>query len=77
MQSQSDNTNSNDQVWNVEEIRELLEYTTHLQEDNESLRAGIIMMQAKLDNEEAKVKNLVRTIKQITYGAGINFTHPN
>ena len=77
MQSQSDNTNSNDQVWNVEEIRELLEYATHLQEDNESLRAGIIMMQAKLDNEEAKVKNLVRTIKQITYGAGINFTHPN
>ena len=63
MQSQSDNTNSNDQVWNVEEIRELLQYVQHLQESNETLQAGIIMMQAKLDNEEAKVKNLVRTIK--------------
>ena len=77
MQYQSDNTNSNDQVWNVEEIRELLQYVQHLQEDNETLRAGIIMMQAKLDNEEAKVKHLLRTLKQFTYGTGINFTHPN
>ena len=77
MQYQSDNTNSKDQVWKVEEIRELLEYTTHLQEDNESLRAGIILMQAKLDNEEAKVRGCKNIIKQLTYGAGINFTHPN
>jgi len=77
MQSQLDNTNSNDQVWNVEEIRELLEYVNHLREHNETLQASVIMIQAKLDNEEAKVKHLVRTIKQITYGAGINFTHPN
>ena len=47
MQSQSDNTNSNDQVWNVEEITELLEYVNHLREHNETLQAGIIMMQAK------------------------------
>lgn len=77
MQSQLDNTNSNDQVWNVEEIRELLQYVQHLQEHNETLQASVIMIQAKLDNEEAKVKHLVRTIKQITYGTGINFTHPN
>lgn len=77
MQSQSDNTNSNDQVWNVEEIRELLQYVQHLQEHNETLQASMIMMQAKLDNEERKVNNLIRTIKGLTYGTGINFTHPN
>ena len=77
MQSQSDNTNSNDQVWNVEEIRELLQYVQHLQEHNEALQASMIMMQAKLDNEERKVNNLIRTIKGLTYGTGINFTHPN
>lgn len=65
------------QVWNVAEIRELLEYVQHLQEHNETLQASVIMMQAKLDNEEAKVKHLVRTIKGLTYGTGINFTHPN
>jgi uncharacterized protein YlxW (UPF0749 family) len=77
MQSQSDNTNSNDQVWNVEEIRELLEYVNHLREHNETLQASVIMMQAKLDNEEAKVRGCKNIIKQLTYGAGINFTHPN
>jgi len=77
MQSQLDNTNSNDQVWNVEEIRELLEYVRHLQEHNETLQASVIMMQAKLDNEEAKVRGCKNIIKQLTYGTNINFTHPN
>ena len=77
MQSPLDNTNSNDQVWNVDEIRELLQYVQHLQEHNETLQASMIMMQAKLDNEEAKVNNLLRILKQFTYGTGVNFTHPN
>jgi hypothetical protein len=33
-------------------------------EVNEELRAGIILMQAKLDNEEAKVKRLTLALKQ-------------
>jgi hypothetical protein len=37
-----------------------------MQEDNEDLRAGIIAMQAKLNNEEAKVKRLSLYIKQLT-----------
>jgi hypothetical protein len=77
MQSPSDNTNSNDQVWTVDEIRELLLYTKALQEQTETLQASIIMMQAKLDNEEAKVKHLLRLLKQFSYGTGVNFTHPN
>jgi hypothetical protein len=37
-----------------------------MDEINQDLRAGIILMQAKLDNEEAKVKRLSLYIKQIT-----------
>jgi hypothetical protein len=53
-----------EQVWNAEEIRDLILYAKELQQSNEDLRAGIIMMQAKLDNEEAKVKKLLLLLKQ-------------
>lgn len=53
-----------EQTWNAEEIRDLILYAKELQQTNEDLRAGIIMMQAKLDNEEAKVKRLMLILKQ-------------
>ena len=52
------------QTWNEEEIKELILYAKQMQEDNEELRAGIIAMQAKLNNEEAKVKKLTLVLKQ-------------
>ena len=55
-----------EQVWTAEEIRDLILYAKELQQTNEDLRAGIILMQAKLDNEEAKVKKLLLLLKQNT-----------
>ena len=53
-----------EQVWTAEEIRDLILYAKELQQTNEDLRAGIILMQAKLDNEESKVKKLLLLLKQ-------------
>lgn len=53
-----------EQTWNAEEIRDLILYAKELQQTNEDLRAGIVMIQAKLDNEEAKVKRLTLILKQ-------------
>jgi hypothetical protein len=63
MQSPLENTNTN-QSWSSEEIKQLLLYAKEMQDVNEELRAGIILMQAKLDNEEAKVKRLTLALKQ-------------
>ncbi len=63
MQSPLENTNTN-QSWSSEEIKQLLLYVKEMGEVNEELRAGIIMMQAKLDNEDAKVKRLTIALKQ-------------
>ena len=60
MSSVSDNK----EVWSAEEIRDLILYSKEIQHTNEDLRAGIITMQAKLDNEEAKVKKLMLLLKQ-------------
>jgi hypothetical protein len=54
------------QTWTEDEIRDLLLYVKEISNINEELRAGIVLMQAKLDNEEAKVKRLSLYIKQIT-----------
>ncbi len=53
-----------EQIWNAEEIRDLILYAKELQQTNEDLRAGIIAMQAKLNNEESKVKKLLLVLKQ-------------
>ena len=53
-----------EQMWSAEEIRDLILFAKELQQTNEDLRAGIILMQAKLDNEEAKVKKLLLVLKQ-------------
>jgi hypothetical protein len=44
--------------WNETEIRELILYAKHLQGENADLQAKMIMMDAKLRNEEAKTKQL-------------------
>jgi hypothetical protein len=44
--------------WNETEIRELILYAKHLQGENADLQAKMIMMDAKLRNEEAKTKKL-------------------
>lgn len=66
MQSQSENIDIREQLWSAEEIRELIEYARGLEQTNEDLRAGIITMQAKLDNEEAKVRKLTIYIAHLT-----------
>ena len=76
MQLQSDNTNTNQNLWNEEEIKELILYAKSLQVDNEDLQAKMIMMQAKLSNEEAKNKKLSNIIK-LLYGQGNNINYPN
>jgi uncharacterized tellurite resistance protein B-like protein len=66
-----DNTNTNQNLWNEEEIKELILYAKSLQQENEDLQAKMIMMQAKLNNEEAKTKKLSNIIK-LLYGQGNN-----
>ena len=71
MQYQSENMQtSNEQMWTAHEIKELIMYAQEMQQANEDLRAGIIMMQAKLDNEEAKVKQMKNLLNQILYAKG-------
>jgi hypothetical protein len=64
MQSALDNTNTNMQTWNENEIKELILYAKSLQEEVDTKSAQLIMMQAKLENEEAKVRRLTLTLKQ-------------
>lgn len=66
MQFQSENIDIREQLWSAQEIKELIEYARGLEQTNEDLRAGIITMQAKLDNEEAKVKRLTMYIAYLT-----------
>jgi predicted nucleic acid-binding Zn-ribbon protein len=69
MQLASDNTNTNsDRLWDRNEIAELINYAKHLQTENEDLQAKMIMMNAKLQNEEAKVKRLTITLNGLLYG---------
>jgi uncharacterized protein YlxW (UPF0749 family) len=72
MQSQSEDINIRENLWNSNEIKELIEYARHLQAENEDLQAKMIMMQAKLNNEEAKVRQMNNAIKQMIYGQGGN-----
>ena len=64
MQLQSETTNTNMQIWTEQEIKDLILYAKSLQEEIDTKSAQLIMMQAKLDNEEAKVRRLTLTLKQ-------------
>jgi hypothetical protein len=64
MPSQLETTNTNMQIWTEQEIKDLILYAKSLQEEVDNKSAQLIMMQAKLDNEEAKVRRLTLTLKQ-------------
>lgn len=70
MQSVSDNTNTN-RTWDENEIRELILYAKSLQQEVDDKNAQLIMMNAKLENEEAKNRKLSNIIK-LLYGQGNN-----
>jgi hypothetical protein len=72
MQYQLEGTNTNQNQWNESEIKELILYAKDLQQQNEDLRAKMIMMNTKLELEEKKVIRLTNMIKYLTNGAGIN-----
>jgi hypothetical protein len=55
-----------EQVWTREQIKDLIEYTQYLQKENQDLQAKMIVMDAKLRNEEAKTKKLILTINYLT-----------
>jgi hypothetical protein len=57
---------SKEQVWSSSEIKQLLLYAKELEEANETMRASVIMMQAALDREEAKVVRLSNMITFLT-----------
>ena len=76
MQSQQDNTDTNMQTWNEEEIRELILYAKSLQQEVDNKSAQLIMMNAKLENEEAKNRKLSNIIK-LLYGQRSNTNYPN
>lgn len=61
MQYQLDNMN---QTYTSEEIKQILLYVKELQEENETMRAQLMMLMAKLDNEEAKTRRLTFIIQQ-------------
>jgi predicted RNase H-like nuclease (RuvC/YqgF family) len=55
-----------EQVWTSQEIKDLISYAKEMQHQNETLRAQLIAMNAKLNNEEAKNKKLLITINYLT-----------
>jgi len=72
MQSLSDNINTNQNLWNEQEIKELILYAKQLEADNEDLRAKMVMMNTALNREEKKVQRLTNIINYITNGQGTN-----
>ena len=64
MQSQSDITDTRPMMWSSEEIRELILYAKEMEKQVEDMKANLITMDAKLKNEEAKVRRLAATLKQ-------------
>ena len=52
-------------VWNETEIKDLILYAKVLQEENEDLRAKLIMMNTKLEIEEKKVTRLTNILKAL------------
>lgn len=51
-------TDTRPQMWTSEEIRELILYAKDLQQQVEDMKANLITMDAKLKNEESKVRRL-------------------
>jgi hypothetical protein len=55
------------QSWSSIEIGQLINYVNEVREDNNNLRAHLMLTEAKLKNEEAKVKQLTNQLKVIIY----------
>jgi hypothetical protein len=53
--------------WTSDEIQQLIQYVNEVREDNSNLRAHLMLTEAKLKNEEAKVKQLTTQLKSILY----------
>lgn len=70
MQLQSVKQDTNMQTWTEQEIKELILYAKSLQEEVDNKNAQLIMMNAKLENEEKKVVRLNNMIKFLTNGEG-------
>lgn len=75
MQFQSENIDTNmkqeftdtrPQMWSTDEIRDLILYAKDLQQQVDDMKANIITMDAKLKNEESKVRKLITTINYLT-----------
>lgn len=58
------------QSWSSDEISQLIQYVNEVREDNNNLRAHLMLTEAKLKNEEAKVKQLTTQLKAIVYDKG-------
>ena len=56
------------QTWTEQELKDLIEYTQHLRQENEDLQAKMIAMDAYVKNADAKIKRLQLIIQQLTYG---------
>lgn len=54
------------QIWTEDELKDLISYAKEMQQQNETLRAQLIAMDAKLKNEESKNKKLIMTINYLT-----------
>ena len=57
-------------VWTEDELRDLILFAKEMQNNNETLRAQIIAMDAMLKNEMSKTKRLTQIIK--LYETNIN-----
>jgi hypothetical protein len=53
--------------WSSDEISQLIQYVNEVREDNANLRAHLMLTEAKLKNEEAKVKQLTNQLNLIVY----------
>ena len=56
MQSQSENINIRENLWNSNEIKELIEYARHLQAENEDLQAKMIMMHSFMGDQSISMQ---------------------
>ena len=72
MQLQSEISDTRPQMWTNEEIRELILYAKDLQQQVEDMKANLITMDAKLKNEEVKVRKLITTINYLTNAGRTN-----
>ncbi len=59
-------TDTRPQMWTSDEIRDLILYAKDLQQQVDDMKANIITMDAKLKNEESKVRKLITTINYLT-----------